>query len=366
MKKTSRLLITAIFLIILTIISGCGSDPVETLTKNEQKVVKTWTVTDGKAARVSILSGVLQPIEETAVGFEVNGRILDMNGKEGDSVKTGQVLGRVDAAEYAVQVAQAKTNLEKAQVGYQQAKDSYNRVKELHDSQAISQSDYEGARDRLTITERDLSLAQQAYALVTKGGLGSSATSKAILTSPISGTIIAKLASTGQMVSAGMPVYKVGQISQLKVILPVPDYEISFWKAGDSVKISLYDKAREGSVTRIYPETNQGTGTISVEVTLNNSARDWFPGQVVSITRKISERQGIFAPVESVINRGEKNPYVFVVENGKAVKREVHIGGLYDNNRLEITSGLKADDQIVTRGADLLFEGDRIKAIGGN
>ncbi|MGE5405910.1 MAG: efflux RND transporter periplasmic adaptor subunit [Candidatus Saccharibacteria bacterium] len=353
-----------VLVVLLTSLPGCGSESANTGIK-EEKLVKTAVVASGKAASSSILSGVLAPLEETAVGFEVNGRILALNVKEGDSVAAGQVIGRVDAAEYAVQVAQAKANLDKARVGYQQAKDSFDRVKGLYDSNAVSQSDYEGARDRLTIAERDLSLAQQAYSLVTQGESGSS-NNKAILKSPISGTIINKLATTGQLVSAGTPVYKIGQISKLKIILPVPDYEISQWQVGNSVKISLYNKSRDGRVVRIFPSTNQGTGTIGVEVNIENSAHDWFPGQVVSVSRILAERQGIFLPVEAVINRGEKDPYVFVVDNHKATKRTVTIGNLFDNNRLEITSGLKSGEIIVTRGADLLFDGDAVKAVGGN
>ncbi|MCI1093108.1 efflux RND transporter periplasmic adaptor subunit, partial [Stenotrophomonas maltophilia] len=83
---------------------------------------------------------------------------------------------------------------------------------------------------------------------------------KTQLRAPINGTIIAKLSSTGTMVSAGTPVYQVGNIDTLKVVLPVPDREISAWKEGETVSLDLYGQKRDGKVVKIFPATNQSTG----------------------------------------------------------------------------------------------------------
>ncbi len=144
-----------------------------------------------------------------------------------------------------------------------------------------------------TVAEKEYLLAQQSYSLVNEG--------KNQLRSPLGGTVIEKLSSVGQIVGSGTPVYRVGQVNPLKVILPVPDSEISTWKKGNAVTLILHNQNREGRVTRILPTTNQGTGTIGVEVTVDNSQRDWFPGQVVKARRTVETREGIFVPVQAVL-----------------------------------------------------------------
>jgi RND family efflux transporter MFP subunit len=125
----------------------------------------------------------------------------------------------------------------------------------------------------------------------------------------------------------------------------------------------LYGERREGQVERINPATNKGTGTIGVEVKLANPERYWHPGQLVQVSRNASGAGGIFVPVQSVINRGEKEPYVFVAVEGKAVKRSVQIGTIA-GQYLEIRYGLSTGEQVVSRGADRLFDGDAIEAGG--
>jgi len=193
-----KLKIWILVLVLALTTAGCGDKGPATAPEHEEKVVKVATVSLGQATRNTTLSGVLAPIEEAAVGFEVSGRLTDVIAKEGDQVTNGQVLARVNA----VQVAQASSGLDKARVGYRQAKDSYERVLQLYKSGALSRVDLDGARDQLAIAERDLALAEQAHSLV--GGSGGA--SEAVLRSPLAGTVISKNAAIGQLVSPGTPV----------------------------------------------------------------------------------------------------------------------------------------------------------------
>lgn len=376
----------------------------------EAKQVEVLTVTSGKASRISELSGTLAPIEEATVSFEVAGRITQLHVNEGDHVRAGDILARIDTSDYSLQLAkanstvtqsgavldktingareeeiiQSKTLLDKATVSYQKALDDFKRMEKLYQENAISLNDYENAQNRLTIAEKDLVSTKQAYTLTVEGArsedrqaqrstydqavigkqMAALTLARTQLKSPIAGTVIAKQSSIGQLTSVGTPVYRIGNIDTLKVVLPVPDREISAWKEGDSVSLTLYGSNREGKVTKLFPSTNQGTGTIGVEVTIANPKHDWFAGQVVKATRKLESKEGIFLPIEAVISRGEAKPYVFVTTQNKAVKTPVTIGELI-GNQLEITSGLQVGQQVVVKGVDRLFDGDPIEATGG-
>ncbi|WP_322904301.1 efflux RND transporter periplasmic adaptor subunit [Paenibacillus campi] len=221
------------------------------------------------------------------------------------------------------QVSQANAGIEQAQASVQQAQASYDQA--------------------------NVSLAQAKLAL-----------SKSQLTSQVSGVVLEKDISVGQTVAAGTTAFTIGQINQLKVLLPVPDEQIAQWKVGQQVSLSLYDEQRTGRVTNIYPQTNDNTGTISVEVQLSNPKLDWKPGQVVKASRDVQSQTGIMVPVEAVVSMDDA-PYVYRSVNGKAVRTPVKTGQLM-NNKLIITAGLKVGDTIVTSGADRLMDGESIAA----
>jgi len=337
-------------------LSGCSAKKeAQKNTDQVAKQVQLVPVSSLKIENRTDLASLLEAGEETLVAFEVGGRVQELLHEEGDAVESGDRLASLDASEYGVQRAQAETALNNARISYQQSLDAYKRVENLFAAGAVSKTDFDNARDGLAVAENGKQLAERSLALVN---------GKDWLSAPIKGVVINKLVSKGQLVSAGTAAYRIGQINELKVVLPVPDYEIKQWKIDDTVALTLYGETREGKVTKINPATNSGTGTISVEVKLPNPKHDWHPGQLVQIARKVNGENGMFVPVQSVINRGEKEPYVYVAINEKAIKKPVQIGTI-SGQYLEITSGLTMGEQVVSRGADRLFDGDRIET-GGN
>ncbi len=203
-KKARLLLVLVAVVIAVGLVSAAagqkkhgGADP-ETA---EPKLVETITLVPAEAGRDAELSGVLQAGEEAMVSFEVAGRILEMHVSEGDEVKEGEVLARVDAAEYSLQVVQAKAGLDKAEVNYRQAREDYARVQQLHAAGAVSQLDFENTGNRLAVAEAGLVQARQSLALLQD---------KTLLKSPVSGKVIGKLSAVGQLVSPGTPVYRIG------------------------------------------------------------------------------------------------------------------------------------------------------------
>lgn len=390
--------------------TACNSGQPAVAPEKEVKHVVMQAVKKEQVAAVSELSGTLAPLEEALVSFEVGGRVVELNRKEGDTVKAGDVLARVNAQDYSLQVAssnaavqqsaanlskvnngareqevtQARLLVEKATVAYQKMQDDFKRIEQLYQEKAISKSDYENAQNGLTLSQKDLQNAEQAYSLITQGAraedkdlsratynqaviaqeVAASTLAKTQLRSPINGTIIAKLSSTGSLVGSGTPVYQVGNIDTLKVVLPVPDREISTWKEGEVISLDLYGQKRDGKVMKIFPATNQSTGTIGVEVQIANPAHDWFAGQVVKATKTMQGQFGIYVPVEAVLSRGNQDAHVFVNQDGKAIKTSVEIGQI-NSDKLEIKSGLIEGDQLIVKGVDRLFDGDPIEAAGG-
>lgn len=356
------------------------------------------------------LSGMLQPIEEAILSFEVPGRIVALEKQESDNLAGGDVIASLDPSQYQINteiagasLEQARANLnqalngardqeketakaafDKANAVYQKAFNDLMRVEALFQAGAVSQSDYEKAQMSLSVSESDLRTAKAAYDMALEGARAELkeaalagyklaeentnqaklALEKTVLKAPFKGTVLNKLASNGQLVAAGTPVLRFGNIDLLKLTLPVPDSSIGDWKKGDTVTVSLYGQKKQGTVTNIFSATNVLTGTIGVEVTIENKEHDWVPGQVAVCNHVTQTRQSIFLPVESVRSLNGKNPYVFIINDGKSIKQEVTVGEMKDN-KIQILSPLSEGTEVIISGVDDLFDGAQVKVTGG-
>ncbi|GED60646.1 efflux RND transporter periplasmic adaptor subunit [Brevibacillus formosus] len=413
MNNTGRKVMGMLLIISLAVIgTACNQmkPSTESEVQAEAKIVEAEPIELKSYQSTSELSGTLAPIEETTVSFEVAGEIKSLPYKEGDAVKKGEVLARLNATDYSLQLAlanaemhgasaelskvkngareqevqQAKVAVEAKKISRDQAQKNYKRMEQLYKNGAISETEFENAKNAFELADKDYAEAQESYSLVIEGARtedisatnasyqgamvtreqAAATLAKTEVKAPIQGTVLAKMADVGQLASPGAPVYRIGNIQQLKTVLPVPDKDISAWKVGDEVEIRLYEDKRIGKVTTIYPATNEQTGTISVEVVIDNAKKDWFAGQVISAKRTLSQKKGIFVPAKTVFSRGSE-PYVFLLADGKAIKTTVTIGQYVDNH-LEITAGLQAGDMLITKGADRLLGGDSVSVKGGN
>ncbi|HJV46082.1 MAG TPA: efflux RND transporter periplasmic adaptor subunit [Bacillota bacterium] len=409
MSKAYRVWFVVSTMLLATSLSGItGCSKATEAQKNEVQVksVAMTKVAKQTIDQVTEVTGTLEASDQATVSFEVAGRIVKLNKDQGQTVQAGEFLGQLEDSDYqlgvqkaatAVEQAQAslekvdngarpqeieqvKIGLERAQLNSVKAQDDLKKYEALYQSGAISKDAYDNIVLKAQLAEKDLQNAQSSLSVTVEGARKEDKEStlstyqqmlvqkaqadlslqKTTLKSPVTGTIISKLSSEGQMTSAGSPIYQIGNIGELKVVLPVPDREVANWSVGDSVNLDLYGDKREGKVQMIYPNTNAGTGTIGVEVRINNDDHKWFAGQVVKATHQRKGAQGLFVPVEAVVSTGAK-PYVFVVKDQKAAKTEVQTGQLM-NNQLQILSGLSEGQTIVTKGADRLFDGDAIAA----
>jgi multidrug efflux pump subunit AcrA (membrane-fusion protein) len=405
-QKRAWLVISAVLLATsLSGLTGCSSKMEAQKSEVEAKSVETAKVTKQSIDQVTEVTGTLEASDQTTVSFEVAGRIVKLTKEQGETVNAGEVLGQIDQADYQLgvqkaataveqaqasleklnngartqEIEQAKIVLQRAQLNVEKAQDDLKKYDALYKSGAVPKDTWDSIVLKEQLAEKDLQNAQSSLSLTLEGArkedkdstssvLGQMVVQKeqaelslqkTTLTSPVTGTIISKLTSVGQLTSAGSPVYQIGNVGELKVVLPVPDREVKSWTIGDPVQLDLYGDKREGKVHMIYPNTNAGTGTIGVEVRVNNDDHKWFVGQVIKATHQRKSAQGLFVSVEAVISTGAK-PYVFTVKDQKVTKAEVQIGQLL-NNKMEIIAGLSDGQTIVTKGADRLFEGDAIQ-----
>ncbi|MFB5265696.1 efflux RND transporter periplasmic adaptor subunit [Paenibacillus enshidis] len=304
---------------------------------------------------------------------------------------------------------QARTKVERAQAALTKSRTDAARVQSLYEQGVATKEEQERAQLALTNASKDVEDARNALSLLEEGATmedlesaksgveqaqaakksaaatlqqaeaahdqasaqyeqaivakkeAELALSKTSLKSPISGVVLEKNVTAGELAPSGQTAYRIGQIDKLKVLLPVPDHEIDQWNKGNKVSLTLYGQEREGTVSRIYPATNSDTGSINVEVIVSNPKHDWAPGQVVQAGLSTQQSEKLLIPAKTVLSSGNET-YVFKVVNDKAVKTVVKVGKL-SGNKLEITDGLAVGDVIVTTGASSIYDGAAVQPV---
>lgn len=181
--------------------------------------VKVVSSSSPSGAGGQAFSGTVESADASTVSFSVPGTITKIYVDEGQKVAKGQVLARVksESLENASNIAAAEL---------EEARDAYNRLKKLHDANALPDIKWVEVQSKLKQAENAAALARRAV-------------SDATLTSPMSGYVAEKLADDGQTVIAAQPVLKIVNLDRLQVNISVPENEISSFSAGTVARITV-------------------------------------------------------------------------------------------------------------------------------
>lgn len=316
------------------------------------------TVQTASLVRRLPLSGSLTPLSQTTIKAKVGGELLEVRVREGQSVAKGAVLARIDTRQQQAQVAAERAGLEKAKADLAIAKLNLDNNQRLLEKKFIaqnvldtSQSTYDAAVAGVKLAQAQLELAQI--------GLQDS-----VVRAPFAGSISRRLAEPGEKVSSDSPLLGLVDLTQLELQASAPASEIPSVKPGQKaqVRVDGYGEQRfEATVARINPATEQGSRSILIYLSLDNSA-----GLL---------RGGMFAQGELVIGESGEGPvvpfaavrseaglkYVMAVVDGKLVQKPVKLGLTTEDNALvEVREGLAAGDVVVVGRLDALKPGTAV------
>ncbi|GAB3881554.1 efflux RND transporter periplasmic adaptor subunit [Spirosoma agri] len=275
---------------------------------------------------------------------QAGGQIIQLPVEEGQSVGTGRLIAKLDDEQLRYQIEALQVTLE----GYQ---NDLKRYENLVKGDATPAVNLERTQLSIRSTQAQIKQIQKQIANTT-------------ITAPFGGIVTEKMVEKGSVVSVGSPIIKITDISSLKLVVDVPEKAINQFRVGQSLSVSteVYPAARfAGRVTMIGAE-GDAAHNYPVEITVNNSGKNQLrAGMYGSIanTSKLSG-QTLSVPRQAIIG-SEKQPQIYVVENGKSVLKSVKIGAT-TNEYYEITNGLKAGDQVVTSGQINLQNGTAVNA----
>jgi membrane fusion protein (multidrug efflux system) len=152
-------------------------------------------------------------------------------------------------------------------------------------------------------------------------------------------------------------------IDTVRILIEVVEKDIPLVKIGQKAEVraeAYPDRVFEGTVTRIVQALNRATRTMTVEIDLPNKDRLLKGGMFARVEALVGTHpQAVQVPIDAV-SRLEEAQYVYIVRDGKAQRVNVEIG-LRDDNRVEITSGLSGNEQVIVSGKDLVHDGTPVQ-----
>lgn len=341
-------------------------------------------------------TGQIDAENKVTISPEVTGEIIDLPVKEGDKVKSGQTLVKINAKQYiadqesqeaTLQAAKANLAMRKAQLS--KLKSDYDRIKQLYDKKLESDADLEAAKSSYESAKASYEAAQanvqQSQAQLKRAV---EQVYKTTLTSPMNGTITQLNVHLGDRVlgsgySMGTNIMTISDLKSMEAVVNVDENDIVLVSKGDTANVTIDaygDRIFKGIVTEIgNSAVTQGAGTqeqvvnFTVKIKLVDLDQGMRPGMSCNADIRTQTKDNVISvPIQSVTARTEmgnnqnkeadgnnnqtkkSNPVskkpqelVFVVKNNKAKSVPVQTG-ISDNNYIEVTSGLKGGEEVVS------------------
>jgi len=320
-----------------------------------------------------IVSGELRAQREATVRAELGGTVLEAPLEEGQTVRVGDLVARIDtrtleetrrAAEAAVQSARAQLMAAEAQQGVTERE--LERTEELVEAGALARRDLDVARQQATAAQAQVTAAQ-AQVTDAEARLVSAQRQldDAVLRAPIAGVVAERQVSVGDVVSPGTAVVTIVDPSTMELEASVPSERIAELEVGTPVRFEVrgYGATFEGRITRISPLVDQTTRLASIFVSIPNIGMRLVSGLYAEGRIVQASAQGLVVPTNAVNQSGD-NPWVLRVRDGRTERVAVTLG-LRDaqTERVQIASGIEAGD-VLLRGAAQGIEPGTTVAVG--
>ncbi|WP_368487607.1 efflux RND transporter periplasmic adaptor subunit [Clostridium sp. BJN0013] len=397
------LAIVVIFLLVAYFTVSPKSEGKETTTTTKSYPVKTMEVKSGSFPITLQYEGLTGGSEVRKLSFKSSAKISKIYVSKGQHVKKGEKLAELDktdlkfaaeASKSQMDTASAQYNkavngaqqedINKAQIAVQNAQDSNNYYKDLYDknlklnqSGAISNQELQNIKLQLDSSQNALNSAQQSLQQLQNGSrsedkqvalnqlntakanydLEESLLNDATMTADMDGYVVDILGKEGEMQQAGNPVILFRSENQV-ITVGLSEDDVKKVKVGTKAQVNIGDDKAQGEIINIVQSADSTSGTYSTEIKISTpiDASKYYVGETSTVYIDMGETNSISIPISSVLNDGED--YVYVVENGHAVKKNITLGDT-DEDKVLI-EGLKDGDELVVEGMKNLKSGYKV------
>jgi multidrug efflux system membrane fusion protein len=357
--------------------AGCSN--VQGVEPKPARPVKAQPVAAAPAAATVRYSASVEPFEQVTLAFKSSGyvdEILRRPGADGrsrvaqagDLVAKGAILARVREADYRQHLEQGRASLAQGEASLTKARLDLDRARTLFAADSLTKPDLDAAEANFDTAEARV-VASRADVELALNALHDTA-----LVSPATGILLERRIEVGTLVGAGTVAFVLGDVSAVKARFGIPDSKIQAIQLGEAIDVvveALNGAAFAGRVTAVAPAADPKSRVFDVEVTIPNRDGRLRPGMIGTVT---AGRPGdapaptLALPLGAIV-RSPADPghyAVFIVEgrgeDEVARVRTVSLGDVVGNG-VAVLGGVNAGARVITSGATLLTDGDRIRVI---
>lgn len=323
--------------------------------KMPKAVVGVGTVVETEDMESRRYTGLIVAEAEVRIVPRVSGEILEIGFKDGENVRKGQTLYRLDPVQYHAAVKNAEAKIAECEAKLSYAKNNYDRNQTLYTKNAISKDTMENTLSTLRGLEASL-LAAKAELIVAQDNLKNTT-----ITAPMDGAAGVGALSEGNYVTPStgtlVNIIRMRPI-RVRFSISMGDYLSMFGslknlKDNGSVRIRLADGSlypAEGEIELLNNEANRKTDAIQIYVRFPNQDRKLMPGSTVAVT--LSKKKGVkvAAILPSAVMHDSEGAFVYVPDAGNKIEKRYIVTGNATDTLQMIRSGLKAGERVVVTG----------------
>jgi len=307
--------------------------PVEVVMAHKAEIFATYHATSNIASDV-----------DAPVTARVDGEVTEILVEEGDQVKEGQILARLDGDRLRLEMQKAKANLDKTTR-------EYERFINLHDRGLVSTAAFDGMKFDMESLRATYELKKLNY-------------NYTFIRAPLSGVVSSRDIKIGQNIRTGDATFRVTDTSELVAYLRIPQSELAKFSPGHvaNVKVDAMPELNfKATIARISPTIDARNGTFRVTAYVDNEDGLLAPGMFGRFEIAYEKHSDALLVPANVVLQEDNVSVVYVVDNGAAVRRPI-VTGIEENGNVEVLSGLDGSEHIIVTGQNGLRDGSRVLA----
>jgi len=337
--------IEVLMVMIIISLAGCGQQNTENNVAEPEKVaVETQLVEHGSLVVSRTYTGTIEGIEHAELTAKLSESVEKIRVKQGDKVKSGQVVLSLDKGGATSQYNQAEAL-------YKNAKKLRDKYKNLYEEGAVSENDLDQANTEFKVAEANFKAAKETVNII----------------SPISGVIASLNVNVGDQAYQGQHLVTVSRMDSVRLEIGVDPEDIDYIHVGDVVSLSMQGASgvlEEGQVSKVAGSADPMTRAFSIEVITANNDGILKVGGFASVNMNLYTLENVLTVPKEAVLIQKGIPKIFKINGDTAHPIEVELG-LNDGSNLEIKSGIEPGDEIVVLGQSFLSDGVLVDVVNG-
>lgn len=348
----------------------------------EVSVVQAAVTRGGAAATgtpVLTASGYVVARRQAVVSAKIQGRLSELRVEEGSQVRAGEILARLEDAEFRAQVLRAKAAVQRAQADLAEQKRQLRVARDLSQEQVVAKDDLEAAESRVRISEAAEKQAEADLALA------EAQLENTVIRAPFAGVVLKKMSEVGESVAPIPPgvnistssgaIVALADLATLEVEADVSESNVAKLTPHQPAEVTVEafpDRKYKAVLRQVIPTADRTKATVQVKVTILDKDKDLKPEMSAKVTflapesssakSETSEPAVVTVPSEAVVTRDGK-PVVFEVREGH-VRAVPVTTGAERSGKVVIESGLLGSETLVARPPESLQDGDAVSVRG--